>query len=52
MKKPPPRAPLRLTDYPDTYEKLVTMLQKQHPKWTRAEVEAYIRDAQQRQGAR
>jgi hypothetical protein len=38
------RRPLlkRLWDYPDTYEKLVALVAKQHPGWTRAEVEAHI----------
>lgn len=32
----------RLWDYPDTYEKLVALVGKQHPGWSRAEVEAHI----------
>jgi hypothetical protein len=40
-----------IVDFPDTYEKLVALLRRQHPDWSLAEVERYIRAAQQAQAA-
>lgn len=32
----------RVSDYPDTYEKLVKLVMKQHPGWTQADAERFI----------
>lgn len=38
-------------EFPDTYEKLVAQIQRQHPTWTRLQVERYIAEQQRRESA-
>lgn len=39
----------RRIEFPDTYEKLLAMLHREHPTWTRAQVERYIAEQQRRE---
>lgn len=45
------RARLRL-EFPDTYEKLVALIQREHPTWTVADVEHYIATENAKQDAK
>lgn len=42
----------RPAEFPDTYEKLLAVLHREHPTWTRKEVEQYIADQQREQETR